>query len=114
MLLLLDDEKATGRPPLSVLCVDKVKPPSACQLTDAFLRAHPSLRSRHRFAEGDLGDLVTGDRGPRTLLVSLHGCGRLSDRVIELAFKSRASIALVPCCQVTTSPDTLILCYAMR
>jgi hypothetical protein len=77
----------------------QVKPPSACQLTDAFLGEYPWLRSRHRFAEGDLSDLVPGERGPSTLMVSLHGCGRLSDRVIELAHTSKASLALMPCCQ---------------
>ena len=46
-----------------------------------------------------MSDLVPGERGPSTLMVSLHGCGRLSDRVIELAHASKASLALIPCCQ---------------
>ena len=38
------------------------------------------------------------DLGPRDLVVGLHACGALSDRLIELAVAAGASVAFASCC----------------
>jgi hypothetical protein len=37
------------------------------------------------------------------LLVCLHGCGTLSDKVVEMALDVGAPLALIPCCHTTKS-----------
>jgi hypothetical protein len=89
-LLMLDE---TGQ--RNILCVDKVKPPSAGRLSDHFISLHPEFRARHRYAVGDLADLIPQ---PDSLLVAVHGCGRMTDTVIEMGVRAQAPLALMPCC----------------
>ena len=94
-LMVLDTSE--GR---HVLCIDKVQPPSFVRIANAMTRRWPSMRHRHRYIEASIDDARLKPQ-PGVLLVSLHGCGTLSDKVLELALSVRAPLALVPCCHTT-------------
>ena len=40
------------------------------------------------------------------LLVSVHGCGNLSDRIIDMAISANAPVAMLPCCHNLKSSET--------
>jgi len=88
-LLLLDDSSP------SALVVDAVLPPAAARLHASIAAVWPRLRDRVAFAEADL-DNVTVAAGD--LVVSCHACGDLTDRVLEVAVRAGASVAVLPCC----------------
>jgi hypothetical protein len=88
-LLLLDDSSP------SALVVDVALPPSAARLHNSLVAAWPRLRDRVAFAAADLDDVAV-ERGD--LIVSCHACGSLTDRVLELAVRARARVAVLPCC----------------
>ncbi len=89
LLLLLDQSSE------SALAVDTRLPASAPRLLCA-LQAHwPVLRDKVRFEETDL---TTVALDARDLVVSIHACGALTDRVIERAIAARARVAVLPCC----------------
>ncbi len=79
----------------SARCVDPREPASFSKL-QAVLGDHwPRLRGRVTFEQAGLDEVhLDGDE----LLVSVHGCGALSDRIIARAIAGRARIALMPCC----------------
>ena len=84
----------------SVLCVDKIQPPSFVRIANAMIQRWPSMRSRHRYVEASIFDRNLKPQAD-VLLVCLHGCGTISDRVLEMALSVRAPLALVPCCHTT-------------
>ena len=47
------------------------------------------------YVEGNIEDIVPSSS---TLLMGIHACGLLSDKIIDLAISSHSSLALVPCC----------------
>ena len=89
ILLLLNSSRVC-------LAVDRERPRSSLLLTEAFDRTWPGLTRRHRYVEGDL-NLVTPPCG--SLLVSVHGCGSLSDLLLAKAIESSCALTLIPCCQ---------------
>ncbi|HEV8395184.1 MAG TPA: methyltransferase [Vicinamibacterales bacterium] len=88
-LLLLDDSSP------SALVVDPALPPSAATLHASLVAAWPRLRDRVAFVGADL-ETVTLDAGD--LIVSCHACGELTDRVLALAMRAAARVAVLPCC----------------
>lgn len=53
----------------------------------------------HSFIQKDLWDTSLLDMcSDNALLLSIHACGHLTDRVIELAVASRSPVAVMPCC----------------
>jgi Methyltransferase domain len=44
--------------------------------------------------------------GPGDLLISVHACGALTDRVLERALAARCRVAVVPCCHDEDTCDT--------
>ena len=80
-LLVLDPTR--GR---SVLCVDKVQPPSFVTIANAMISRWPWMRSRHRYVEASLLDARLQPQAD-VLLVCLHGCGTLSDQVLDTALR---------------------------
>ena len=38
------------------------------------------------------------DIGPSDIVVAIHACGSLTDRVLERAAAARARVAVLPCC----------------
>jgi hypothetical protein len=88
-MLLLDDSSAAAR------VVDRQIPASAATLHNAILDAWPRLEGRIHFTEGDLGALPLT---PADVVVCSHGCGALTDAVLEAALSVRARVAVLPCC----------------
>ena len=59
-----------------------------------------SSHSYWDYVEGDLEGVVPHES---TLLVGVHCCGILTDKVIELAITSNSNVAIVPCCHTKKS-----------
>jgi hypothetical protein len=79
----------------SVICIDKSMPRSSERVQLAMTKRWPELADRWDYVEGSLEGTVPA---PTTLLVGVHCCGILSDKVIDLAIEGQAPLALVPCC----------------
>ncbi|HKB09280.1 MAG TPA: methyltransferase [Vicinamibacterales bacterium] len=88
-MLLLDDSSRRA------VVVDTVAVPSAAKVHEALVAAWPRLAGRVEFRADSIGGVVIagGD-----LVVSLHACGALTDRVLECATAARSRVAVMPCC----------------
>lgn len=89
ILLLLDDSSPEA------LAVDLRIPESARTLAAALEANWPRLRGRVCFEQVDMGQVVLT---PDDLVVSVHACGGLTDRVLDQAIAARARVAVLPCC----------------
>ena len=89
VLLLLDDSS-----PVAVVA-DPAIPPSARTLHAALVDAWPRLGGRVVFESASLDAIALTNSD---LVVSIHACGDLTDRVIARAADARARIAVLPCC----------------
>jgi hypothetical protein len=85
-----------------VSCVDSRPPKSAATLADALAARWPQLaRVQYQSAELESIPLRPGD-----LVVSVHACGALTDRVLDRAIAARARVAVLPCChEIGAAPD---------
>jgi hypothetical protein len=92
-LLLLLDPTAPG-----ARCVDRRKPPSAARLEAALVARWPRLAGRVLWQLGARGDLRRVTARPDELVVAVHACGSLTDRVLDAALAARAAVAVLPCC----------------
>jgi hypothetical protein len=79
----------------SVVCIDLKMPKSAEKIATAMLHEWPALQNDWDYVEGPLEALQPD---ASTLLVGIHACGVLSDKVVRLAIQGNAAVALVPCC----------------
>ncbi len=100
-LLLLLDPNAPG-----ARCVDRKKPPSAERLEAALVARWPRLAGKVRWEHGKQGDLRSVTAYPDELVVSVHACGTLTDRVLDTALAARAAVAVLPCCHSLGKCDT--------
>lgn len=89
MLLLLDDSSP------GALIVDRRLPLSSGALNAAIVREWPRLEDRCRFEEAGIDDVAI-EQGD--VVVSVHACGALTDRVIARVSAARARLAVMPCC----------------
>jgi SAM-dependent methyltransferase len=89
IMLLLDDSSPTA------FGIDRALPPSAARLQAVLEDAWPRLAGRVTLRCGEIEDvaLTAAD-----LVVSVHACGALTDRVIDRAVAARARLAVLPCC----------------
>ena len=94
ILLLLDDSSPAA------LGIDRALPPSAAKLQNALEDAWPRLAGRVELRCRELEEvaLTAAD-----LVVSVHACGDLTDRVIDRATAARARLAVLPCCHDLTN-----------
>ena len=99
-LLLLYNNTSSRRYHTSAVCIDTRMPSSADKVAEAMLREWPDLEDSWDYVEGSIDDIVPA---PSTLLVAVHACGILSDKVISLALRGNAPVALVPCCHTKKS-----------
>lgn len=92
ILLILDDSSPTA------VCVDVRKPASFERVHAAILAVWPRLAGRIAYLEQDLG-LVA----PKTtdLVVSVHACRELTDRILDIAVAASCRVAVLPCCHDT-------------
>lgn len=92
-LLLLNSER-------TAVCIDRRMPKAAEKLKSKFLKKWPELEDRWDYVEGKLEFI---EPAPSTLLVGVHCCGPLSDKIVDLAILGNSPLALVPCCHTVKS-----------
>lgn len=97
-LLLLLDPTAPG-----ARCVDRRRPQSADALEAALVARWPRLAGKVRW---EVRDVAGVEVDPGDLVVSVHACGVLTDRVLDVALAARAAVAVLPCCQSLARCDT--------
>ena len=90
LMLLLDDTSP------SATAIDTRLPASASLLRDELVRTWPRLAGRTSFEERSLAHVTVHETD---VVLSVHACGALTDRVLELAVDERARVAVLPCCQ---------------
>ena len=97
ILMLLDDSS-----PRAVV-IDKTFPPSSKKISGALVGEWPRLAGRIAFLEQPLeeAELSVGD-----VVVSIHACGDLTDRIIAGAVAARARLAVLPCCHDFATCDS--------
>jgi hypothetical protein len=96
VLLLLDDSSP------SAIVVDTALPPSSAAVHAALLRTWPKLSGRVEFLRMPMHDVaIAAD----DVVVSSHACGSLTDRVLALATRVRARVAVLPCCHDLANGD---------
>jgi hypothetical protein len=89
LMLVLDDTSSEA------IAVDTQIPKSAARVARAMEDAWPRLRGRIRFIESKLEEQIL-DRSD--VVVSVHACGPLTDRILEAAANARSRVAVLPCC----------------
>jgi len=97
VMLLLDDTSP------GALVVDPKLVPSHRRLHEVLVALWPRLEGRVTFVECGIDEVSTT---ASDLIVSCHGCGRLSDAALDLAIGARARIAVLPCCHDHVHCDT--------
>src|SRR5436190_5062689 len=88
-MLLLDNSSPDA------LVVDRTLPPSAATLHRALVDAWPRLAGRVVFARAAMDDV---EIRPTDVVVSSHGCGALTDVVLDRAIGAGSRVAVLPCC----------------
>ncbi len=97
MLLILDDSSDTAT------CVDIERPLSHERVLAALQDRWPRLKDRIKYIVSSVeGFNVPAD----SLLVSIHACGELTDKVLDLAIGARSRVAVLPCCHDLKRCDT--------
>ncbi len=88
--MLLLDPSCPG-----ALGIDLHLPPSAHRMAAVVGGRWPEAAARLQLEQGPLEEaaLESGD-----LVVSVHACGGLTDRVLDLAIAAGAAVAVLPCC----------------
>lgn len=89
LLLLLDDSSPMA------LGIDRALPESAAKVQAALEASWPRLKGRVALL---CGEIEAVELTAEDLVVSVHACGELTDRVIALAIAARARLAVLPCC----------------
>ncbi len=97
IMLVLDDSSDQA------MCVDAAIPANAAKLSGAILAGWPRLNHRIRFIQSPI---ETFDLHRDDLVVCLHGCGGLTDTVLERAVAAGARVAVLPCCHDLSVSDT--------
>ena len=95
IMLLLDDSSPRA------VAVEKAPPESSATLHAALVDVWPRLAGRVEFVTGEF-DRVAIE--PDDVVVSIHACGALTDRVLERAVSARARVAVLPCCHHLAAP----------
>ncbi len=96
LLLLLDDNSPHA------IAVDCAIPPSAYRLNEVLVEVWPKLENRIKFIEAPLEEIPLEEND---LVVSVHACGGLTDRVLDLVTAAGARLAVLPCCHHLDEAD---------
>lgn len=96
MMLILDDSSPCA------IVVDRRLPESARRLLAVIEEQWPRLRDRVQLQASDIDAIELTDSD---VIVSAHACGSLTDRILERAMQARARVAVLPCCQATSTCD---------
>ena len=97
ILLVLDDSSEQA------ICVDTDIPDNAGKLSVEMLATWPRLQNRIHFAPSSIETIALH---PDDLVVSVHGCGILTDLVLDRAVAAGARVAVLPCCHDLSKSDT--------
>ena len=97
IMLILDNSSA------SALLVDPSFPPSASRLSEVIVREWPRLEGR---VERHAAPIETVALNPEDVVVSVHACGALTDRVIAATVAAGARLAVLPCCHDLDAAET--------
>lgn len=97
LMLILDDTSPDARG------VDRALPPSAERLGRALEAEWPRLSGRVSITRGTIEETTAE---PSDLLVAVHACGPLTDRVLDIAIAARARVAFMACCHDAERADT--------
>ena len=97
MMILLDDTSPEAT------CIDIAQPLSHRKVLTVLEEHWPRLKGRVRYIQQRIQDTeVTPDQ----LVVSVHACGELTDRVLDKALSARCRLAVLPCCHDLNRCDT--------
>ena len=84
--------------------VDRRIPASLPRVLETAIGLGPWVEEKVQFSEAAIGDLSS--RIPTgTAVLSVHGCGALTDQAIDLALGAAGPVAVMPCCCHPRSPD---------
>lgn len=89
ILLILDDSSP------GATCVDLKRPPSQERVLAALTDAWPRLAGRITYEEADV---ATVRPKSEDLVVSVHACRDLTDKVLDVAIHADCRVAVLPCC----------------
>ena len=89
-VMLLIDGTST-----EAIAVDANIPPSAARIAEVIEARWPRLAGRVTRQQTDLDAC---ELGPDDVVVSVHACGGITDRVLSRAVQARARVAVLPCC----------------
>jgi len=96
MMLLLDDSSPCG------IAVDPQLPASGMKVHEALLAVWPRLAGRVTFSSASATAI---DLEAEDVVVSSHGCGSLTDVILDRASSVGAKVAVLPCCHDLDSVD---------
>lgn len=97
MMLILDDTSPAA------VCVDIEKPQSHRRLMAVLVERWPRLKGRIEYRQGRVEE--TAAKG-NELVISVHACGTLTDRVMDVALAAGSRLAVLPCCHDLKRCDT--------
>ena len=86
----------------SATCVDVRKPPSHERLRAGLSVEWPRLAGCVNYEQQPIEGV---EIAPGSLVVSVHACGGLTDRVLDRALAVRAGVAVLPCCHDLDESD---------
>lgn len=95
-MLVLDDTSPNA------IVVDRVLPRSGAKLRDVLAAEWPRLANRLSCVEQDITSVQLR---ASDVVVSIHACGALTDRIIERAIGAHARLAVLPCCHDFAAGD---------
>lgn len=97
VMLLLDNSSPEA------FVVDSNVPRNASVLSDSLIETWPRLRRRIHYVETSIQEFAIT---PDDLIVSVHACGTLTDRILAKAVHVKARVAVLPCCHDLKRSDT--------
>ncbi len=97
IMLLLDDSSEQA------MCVDQAIPANAATLSNSLLAAWPRLKGRIQYCQTSIETFALT---PNDVVLSIHGCGRITDLVLKRAIQANARVAVLPCCHDLGRSDT--------
>ncbi len=97
IMLLLDNTSPAA------IAVDREIPKNSYKLSQSLVKRWPILKDRIQYMEKTVEEV---NIQPDDIVVSVHGCGKLTDTIIDMAVEAKARIAVLPCCHDTKLSET--------
>lgn len=97
IMLLLDDSSSEA------VAVDSSFPKNTFRLSQSIIDTWPRLKDRIHYVEISLEEF---EITPDDIVIAIHACGSLTDRVLDKAIQAGARVAVLPCCQDIARSET--------